>query len=199
MNTYVVRNTDGTVLASRASGTMHYTHAVVDNGNGAAYSWHLTEAAARKASQSNPGTRVAPVEEHKGGKATVLKRLAQEATDAAKEQGKVVAHGTKTATVRPAKATPKATPAKAAKATKATGPTHPGSHWLAVLEEANLSQTQAAKVMGVAPMTLNRLVNGQGIPTAKVTVAFAQATGQDVQAMWSEVAAYELAVVLAAK
>lgn len=74
---------------------------------------------------------------------------------------------------------------------------HPGHTWLALMIKANLSQQQTADGMGVAGMTLNRLINGHGIPTAKVTVRFARAVGADVQKVWGEVAAYELAEALA--
>lgn len=51
--------------------------------------------------------------------------------------------------------------------------------------------------MGVATVTLNRLINGHGIPTARVTAAFAKAMREDVHTLWQHVADYELALVLA--
>lgn len=78
------------------------------------------------------------------------------------------------------------------------GPVHPGRHWLLVLDKAGMSQSEAARQMGISPMTLNRLVNGQGIPTARVTVEFARVAGQDVNELWQQVSDYELAVALAA-
>lgn len=91
-------------------------------------------------------------------------------------------------------------PAKKTRARKAPAkaPTHPGKSWAKTLADKGLSQTQAAKAMGVAPMTLNRLINGQGVPTAKVCVLFARATEQDVHAVWTEVANYELELAVAA-
>jgi plasmid maintenance system antidote protein VapI len=118
----------------------------------------------------------------------------------------------KTATKAPAKKTPaKKTPAKVAakvdpkapaktvrptRKSKTPTPAHPGKTWVVLLEEKGLSQSEAARQMGVAPMTLNRLINGHGIPTAKVCVAFARVLGQDVTKVWNEVAAYELALAL---
>lgn len=97
---------------------------------------------------------------------------------------------TKTA---PAKARSAATKGRA----KAPAVAHPGTAWLALLDAAGLSQTKAAQEMGVAPMTLNRLCNGHGIPTAKVTVLFAKAVGADVHEVWQAVCDYELAQALA--
>lgn len=88
--------------------------------------------------------------------------------------------------------------AKRTSTRKPAGPTHPGVQWVAILTEANLSQSEAARQMGVAPMTLNRLINGHGIPTANVTLAFARVTKQDPRALWTVVAEYELALAVAA-
>lgn len=98
---------------------------------------------------------------------------------------------------RKAASVPTAKKAPAKRATK-KGPVHPGTKWAEVLAAKGLSQTQAAKAMGVAPMTLNRLINGQGVPTAKVCVLFARATDQDVHTVWTEVANYELELAVAA-
>jgi plasmid maintenance system antidote protein VapI len=103
----------------------------------------------------------------------------------------------KATTKAPAKAPAKAAKAPAKRSTKASGPTHPGAAWLTVLDTKGLSQSEAARQMGVAPMTLNRLLNGHGIPTAKVAVAFARVTEQEVKVVWQQVADYELALVLA--
>lgn len=77
-------------------------------------------------------------------------------------------------------------------------PVHPGKSWLALMRAAGLSQAATAERMGVAAMTLSRLVNGHGIPTANITVAFARAVGADTEAVWSDVCTYELAVALQA-
>lgn len=79
--TYVARTAltvPATDTNTRTSGTMAYSHAVVGTKDGAAYTWHLTEAAARKAAQGRTGVTVVAVEAHQGGKATVLRRLAAE-------------------------------------------------------------------------------------------------------------------------
>lgn len=103
----------------------------------------------------------------------------------------------------PAKATtskPKATAPKKAAAqpvlASKSGVSHPGPLWLAAMEKAGKSQTATANEMGVAPMTLNRLINGHGIPTARVTVAFAAATKQNVRKVWAQVCDFELALAL---
>src|SRR4051812_937208 len=103
----------------------------------------------------------------------------------------------------PAKATTaKAAPAEATvkpKAPSSTAPEgHPGHTWLAILVKAGKSQTGIAPEMGVAPMSLNRIINGHGVPTASMTIKFAEATGADVDALWAEVGAYVLAQAKAA-
>lgn len=98
------------------------------------------------------------------------------------------------------------TPQRGAKAsTRAPGvrmasaggpPQHPGKAWLRMIDECGLSQSEVARRMGVAPVTLNRLVNGRGIPTAKVTVAFARALDVDVRELWDAVSEYELRLAI---
>jgi len=78
------------------------------------------------------------------------------------------------------------------------GPVHPGLAWRGQMFALGMTQADTAKAMGIAPMTLNRLFNGHGVPTAKVTVAFAKATGLDATELWQEVANYELALALSA-
>ena len=75
-------------------------------------------------------------------------------------------------------------------------PSHPGRSWLRQINAAGLSQSETARRMGVAPVTLNRLVRGHGIPTASMAIAFARAIGADVHTVWDEVCEYELAVAL---
>lgn len=104
-------------------------------------------------------------------------------------------------TKAPAKGKAASTKAAPAKATTGDlrpvgGVQHPAKTMLALLDEAGLSQTKAATAMGVAPMTLNRLCNGHGLPTARVAVAFAKAVGKPAADVWQGVCAYELAVAL---
>lgn len=75
---------------------------------------------------------------------------------------------------------------------------HPGHTWAKELNAAQMSQTAAAKAMGVAPMSLNRLVNGKGIPTAAMTLKFAHVLDADVDALWLEVARWEMTQARAA-
>lgn len=76
-------------------------------------------------------------------------------------------------------------------------PDHPGRVWLRRMRDAGLSQSETARRMGVAPVTLNRLVRGRGVPTARMTVAFARAVGLDERETWQQVCDYELALALA--
>lgn len=218
--TFVIRDAKGTVTDSRTTDSMGYTHAVVRTSDGIGLTWHTSEANARKAlagRKDTKGLEVQPVEGHQGTKATVLRRLAAHpladpvSTKPALEVvegGKGKAASTKgrkagTKTASKAKASTAKTPAPAKKTTPPVsavkGVQHPGAVFLALMEKAGTSQTKTANAMGVAPMTLNRLCNGHGIPTAKVTVAFAKAVNADPREVWAAVAEYELALALAAK
>lgn len=116
--------------------------------------------------------------------------------------GKGKAAAAKVAPTKGKAASTKAAPAKASdKATTGDlrpvgGVQHPAKVMLDLLAKAGLSQTKAATEMGVAPMTLNRLCNGHGLPTARVTVAFARAVGASPEQVWRGVCDYELAVTL---
>jgi plasmid maintenance system antidote protein VapI len=220
--TYVARTANG--YDTRSSDTMAYTHALLttddDGTNEGALSWHKSEAnahsAMRTATKWNKGKmRVVPVEVHQGGKAAVERKLKAEATStvsaAAKAPAKKVTakapakKATKAAPAKKAAATKKAAKAPAKKAAaKTTGslakgtPVHPAAGWLDILADKGMSGAAAARDMGIAPMTLNRLLNGHGIPTANICVRFARVAGLDVQQVWGEVAAYELALAQAA-
>jgi plasmid maintenance system antidote protein VapI len=122
-------------------------------------------------------------------KATTTKKTAAKKTATATTATK------KTAAKKTAAATPLAQTRHLPHATKSKV-SHPGPIWHAVLKEKGLSQAQAADLMGVAPMTLNRFLNGHGIPSCKVTIAFARAVGQDIHETWMQVAEYELALTL---
>lgn len=93
----------------------------------------------------------------------------------------------------PAKPTAKAEP-KPYQGHSSAPEGHPGHTWLRLLTEAGYSQISCATAMEVAPMTLGRIINGKGIPTANVTIRFATAVKQPVKVLWDEVAAWELKV-----
>lgn len=205
--TYVARINNAKGFETRASDTARYTHVTVSGeaGNEGVFQWHKTEATAHKVARSNPGVRVVPVETYEGTKATVEKRLTESApmtTDELADVIEKVQAEAKPAKKAPAKkeAAPKKERPAAAQGTMKTksGVQHPGALWVKLLEEKELSQTKTAQTMGVAPMTLNRLINGHGIPTAKVTIAFARATDSDVKELWQQVADFELALALEA-
>lgn len=73
---------------------------------------------------------------------------------------------------------------------------HPGTVWKKDIEAKGLSRLQVAKAMGVAPMSLHRVCEGEGIPTAEMTVRYARATGQEEATVWEAVQAYALQVAL---
>lgn len=106
-----------------------------------------------------------------------------------------------TAKTTATKTTTKATPAKPEKPQPMASQApkgHPAHLLAAALDTAGLSQTGAAKAMGVAPMTLNRLVNGKGLPTAAMVLKFAAATSTDADALWHQVCTWELVQARAA-
>lgn len=79
------------------------------------------------------------------------------------------------------------------------GVKHPGVMWLEAIQKKGLSQAQVALRMGVATMTLNRLINGHGIPTARITLAYARAMHANVTRTWQQVCDFELALALDAE
>jgi len=133
-------------------------------------------------------------------------------TAAKKAPAKTTAKATaKRATAKKATASKATAPAKKAtaakKATPAKQPTlingkvkgessapagHPGHTWHKLLKHSGTSQSAAARHMGVALMSLNRLVNGRGIPTAHMTVLFAEAVNAELEPLWAEVCQWEL-------
>lgn len=80
-----------------------------------------------------------------------------------------------------------------------SGVKHPGVLWLEAMQKKGTSQAQVAAKMGVATMTLNRLVNGHGIPTARITLAYARAMNASVARTWQQVCDFELALALEAE
>lgn len=98
-------------------------------------------------------------------------------------------------TPKAAKVSAKATPARRT-AAGVKVPPHPGVAWREALEAKGLTQRATAKRMGVSGTTLNRIFAGHGIPTARVTVAFAKAIGTDCDPLWRAVSDYELALAL---
>jgi len=78
MTSYVVRTNNAAGFDIRATASMPYTHAAVSPA-GDAYSWHTSEALARKAASTlGAGFKAVKAEAHPGAKATVSKRIAAE-------------------------------------------------------------------------------------------------------------------------
>lgn len=208
--TYLVRNAQGEVVASRTTATMAYTHAVlVTNKTGAKVtSWHLTQAAAAKEQRSRWAKtgKVVAVEAHQGAKATVLARLAKAAQADAADKADV-AKATKAATKAPAKAATKEAPAPKLHQSKGVaqgavlevgGVAHPGLDWQARMDAKGWNHMVTAEAMGVAPMTLGRVARAQASPSVALTVKFAKAMGVAPATLWKAVADFDLAVALEA-
>lgn len=116
--------------------------------------------------------------------------------DALTGEGK--ARDAKTKAPANGKAKGKATTKAAAKApTKAAPKGHPGNEWMRLVNEAGTTRMAVAKEMGIAPMSLHRYIVGEGVPTARVTILFAQAVGADAEALWRGVCEYKFALAKA--
>lgn len=129
--------------------------------------------------------------------AKATRRTTTKATDKATDKA-----STRKATSKAtSKASPKAetTAPKAPVLTTKSGVPHPCTEWTALIAKAGLTQTGCAKAMGVAPMTMSRLMRGHGIPTANITIKFCEATGANLTKTWRHVADYELALALDAQ
>lgn len=79
-----------------------------------------------------------------------------------------------------------------ARTKKAASSVHPGTVWKKQIEDKGLTRLAVAKAMGVAPMSLHRVCEAEGIPSAEMTVRYARATGQEESTVWAEVAQYAL-------
>lgn len=60
--------------------------------------------------------------------------------------------------------------------------------------DANLTQGQVAKLVGVSSQHVSRIVNGRALPSAELTARFAEVVGKRADKLWAEVATYQLAV-----
>lgn len=60
-------------------------------------------------------------------------------------------------------------------------PIHPGVFLREALEELNISQAQFARAIGVAPMRISHVINGNRPVTAELSLLFGRAFGQSAQ------------------
>jgi hypothetical protein len=163
--TFIVRLKDGEGFATRASATMHYTHAVVVKGKDKTegpISWHTSRELARKAAESwkghgYPDARVEEVEERTGSKATVEKALRAEKAPAKKSSPSAGVQTSPEAIVAAAKEAGIEVPAKAAKLPNATEMRKA----LVATGELTRDQVNAHKGEDLKAAYLNLVVNAQ--------------------------------------
>lgn len=76
---------------------------------------------------------------------------------------------------------------------------HPGLKWSEALNAAGLSQAYAAQQLTVSTKHLNRILNGHALPSAALTVRFADLVGTSARLLWRMRCDYELDLVLGAE
>ncbi len=69
---------------------------------------------------------------------------------------------------------------------------HPGIHWREIIEHDGSTQTYIASVLGISQQFLNNIVNGQRLPSAELTLAFAEYFEIPAEFLWQLRANYEL-------
>jgi hypothetical protein len=76
-------------------------------------------------------------------------------------------------------------------------PEHPGLGWAKQLAETGMSQAKAARLMGVANMTMSRASASASASRAALSLSRSlKSQGLDIREAWHEVAEYELATLL---
>jgi len=61
------------------------------------------------------------------------------------------------------------------------------------MEETGRTQADVSRAMGVSPKHLNQILQGEALPSAGTTLAFAHAVGASSRLMWQLVSDYKLA------
>jgi addiction module HigA family antidote len=73
-------------------------------------------------------------------------------------------------------------------------PIHPGEFLAEILSEANISQAQLARAIGVSPMRISHIVKGSRPVTADLALRFGKAFNQTPQYWLNLQTAYDLAI-----
>lgn len=71
-------------------------------------------------------------------------------------------------------------------------PIHPGAFLREALEELEISQAQFARAIGVAPMRISHVINGNRPVTAELALLFGRAFGQSAQYWLNLQSSYDL-------
>lgn len=75
-----------------------------------------------------------------------------------------------------------------------SNPQHPGLAWRAALETVGQSQSHTAKALGCSTKHLNQVLQGHALPSATLTLRFAQHVAADATVLWHAQADYTLAL-----
>ena len=77
------------------------------------------------------------------------------------------------------------------------GPIHPGEDLTEILEDLDITQSQFAKVIGVSPSRVNRIINRRASITADMAVRIGRAFGQSAELWMNLQQMYDLEVARA--
>jgi len=61
---------------------------------------------------------------------------------------------------------------------------HPGLHWAEEIAASGQTQASVAKAIGASPKHLNQVVRGWVLPSAALTLRFAEHCGIDARFLW---------------
>lgn len=76
---------------------------------------------------------------------------------------------------------------------------HPGLHWVDFLRAANISQAEAARQMHISPKHLNGILRGRAMPSADLTIRFADLVHASPRLLWRQCCDYQLDLALGAE
>lgn len=77
------------------------------------------------------------------------------------------------------------------------GPIHPGDHLEEFLEDLDITQSQFAKVIGVSPSRISRIINRRSFVTADIALRIAKAFSTDAEKWMNLQQMYDLEVARA--
>ena len=77
------------------------------------------------------------------------------------------------------------------------GPIHPGEDLTEILEDLDITQSQFAKVIGVSPSRISRIINRRSPVTADIAVRIGKAFGQSAEFWMNLQQMYDLEVARA--
>jgi len=73
---------------------------------------------------------------------------------------------------------------------------HPGLHWADALRAVGMTQAEAARRLGVGARHLNLIVRGHALPSAALTIRFAELVNTSPRLLWRMRSDYVLDLAL---